>query len=252
MDKKRIHEMLEKMTEWTLSEMESKGKEQIDTEEMGKVVDMVKDLADAEMNVWKKCYYEAIVKAMEEDKEKEELMFKMDGRMGYDRWRTSTGRFAPKGHGHETSMAVATGRAGFVDMPWHNPPYYDDPRFWDGQPWMAPMGYDESGRNGDGSMQNGSNRGNGQPGSTTGRMGYTPDTEANQGRQTHYDLYQKARRHFHETGDQEQKQQMKEHGKESVEEALLTVRDIFTEADPQLQQKMRDDLARLYREFGGK
>ena len=69
MDKKRIHEMLEKMTEWSLSEMQAKGKEGVDTKEMGEVIDMVKDLAEAEKAVWEKCYYECIVESMKEEEE---------------------------------------------------------------------------------------------------------------------------------------------------------------------------------------
>lgn len=69
----------------------AKGIENINTEEMGAVVDMIKDLAEAEESCMEACYYETVTEAMTE----------ADGgeRMGYDRWRYASGRFAPKGRG---------------------------------------------------------------------------------------------------------------------------------------------------------
>ncbi len=99
----RMHKMIECLTEKALSEME-KGLECVDTEEMGQVVDMIKDLNDAE-------YKAVIVKAMkkadedEEDADKELLRrikseySEDDGRRFYDHYRYADGRFAPKGRG---------------------------------------------------------------------------------------------------------------------------------------------------------
>nr|DAU21078.1 MAG TPA: hypothetical protein [Caudoviricetes sp.] len=78
----------------------AQGIDKVDTAELGEVVDMIKDLASAE----KDCI-EAYSMQDEMD----------DGRMGYDRWRYASGRFAPKGRG----------RRGYDRM----------------EPW--PMGYDE-------------------------------------------------------------------------------------------------------------
>lgn len=230
MDKKRIHEMLEKMTEWSLSEMQSKGKEGVDTKEMGEVIDMVKDLAEAEKAVWEKCYYESIVEAMEEYEE--------DGRAGYDRWRTSKGRFAPKGTGHETSMAMATGRPGFDRDPKLPNPYYDDPRMWPIRPWddsVGVMGYDRDGVRSDKNWSDGRRD---QSGSATGT-----DTRSR---------WQDARRHYHETGGQPEKMKMDEKAEEYLTESIQTMKDIFVDADPKMQQKMKEDIARLFREMGGK
>lgn len=258
MDKKRIHSMLEKMTEWVESEMTSKGKEHIDTKEMGEAIDMVKDLAEAEMYVWKKCYYESIVKAMEEEDKKDELMLKMmveehgeaEGRAGYDRWRNSKGRFAPKGTGHETSMAMATGRMGYdpgtvmEDRPWP---------LWHVEPPVV-MGY-----NGDGAGSNDGRSGNdpAQHSGAASRMGYDRMGDGTMvhdttGRGNRYSSYDNARRHYHESGSPEHKREMSDKGREYVDEAIISMRDIFQEAEPQMQQKMIKDLANLYREFGGK
>lgn len=58
MDIKRMHCMIEKLSECAKSEMES-GIENVDTCEMGKVVDMMKDLSEA-------MYYRTLTKAMDE------------------------------------------------------------------------------------------------------------------------------------------------------------------------------------------
>jgi hypothetical protein len=100
---KHIHELMEKLSESACYEL-CNGIENVDTCEMGAVVDMIKDLADAE-------YHARIAKEMEkaeeEDKEEEKYLLKMfkeeygedDGRRHYDDWRYSSGRFAPKGRG---------------------------------------------------------------------------------------------------------------------------------------------------------
>ena len=111
----RMHKMIECLTEKALCELE-KGTENVDTCEMGQVVDMIKDLNEAE-------YKAVIVKAMKKADEEEEEYDKMflrelkeeygedSGRRFYDHYRYSDGRFAPKGHGSY--------RRGYEE-----PPYY--------------------------------------------------------------------------------------------------------------------------------
>lgn len=111
----RMHKMIECLTEKALCELE-KGTENVDTCEMGQVVDMIKDLNEAE-------YKAVIVKAMKKaDEEKEEydkmLLRELKeeygedaGRRFYDHYRYSDGRFAPKGNGSY--------RRGYEE-----PPYY--------------------------------------------------------------------------------------------------------------------------------
>lgn len=70
-----------------------KGIEKVDTHEAGEIVDMIKDLCEAEKECWEACYYQSICVAMAKAEGDPE-------RMGYDNWRYSSGRFAPKGHGH--------------------------------------------------------------------------------------------------------------------------------------------------------
>lgn len=110
----RMHKMIECLTEKALAELD-KGIENVDTKEMGEVVDMIKDLNEAE-------YKAVIVKSMkeadEEQKEydKELLRALKDeygeegGRRYYDHYRYVDGRFAPKGKG--------TYRRGYEEPPY--------------------------------------------------------------------------------------------------------------------------------------
>ena len=95
MDIKRMHEMIEKLSEAAECEF-NKGIENVDTCEMDKVVDMMKDLSEA-------MYYRTLTKAMQES-DTEEIMdmfdrYGDDGKRYYDMWRYKSGRFAPKGRG---------------------------------------------------------------------------------------------------------------------------------------------------------
>lgn len=114
----RIHKMVECLTEKTLSELD-KGVENVNTEEMGEAVDMIKDLCEAE---YKAVIVKSMKKADEEEEEynKELLRALKDeygeegGRRYYDEYRyMRTGRYAPKGKG------TYVGRRGYEE-----PPYY--------------------------------------------------------------------------------------------------------------------------------
>lgn len=111
----RIHKMQECLTEKAVNEFE-KGIENVDTSEMGEVVDMIKDLAEAE---YRSIISKAMKKADEEEEEyNKELLRSLkaeygeeNGRRFYDHYRYANGRFAPKGKG--------TYRRGYEE-----PPYY--------------------------------------------------------------------------------------------------------------------------------
>lgn len=114
----RIHKMVECLTEKTLSELD-KSIENVNTEEMGEAVDMIKDLCEAE---YKAVIVKSMKKADEEEEEynKELLRALKDeygeegGRRYYDEYRyMRTGRYAPKGKG------TYVGRRGYEE-----PPYY--------------------------------------------------------------------------------------------------------------------------------
>lgn len=113
MDIKRMHEMIEKLSEAAECEF-SKGIENVDTCEMDKVVNMMENLSEA-------MYYRTLTKAMQES-DTEEIMemfdkYGDDGKRYYDMWRYKSGRFAPKGRGT---------RRGYDEPPYYhmNPDMY--------------------------------------------------------------------------------------------------------------------------------
>lgn len=62
----KIFEIKKKLIEEVESEIERMGSvKNMDTRELGMVVDMIKDLAEAEEKCWKACYYKSVVEAME-------------------------------------------------------------------------------------------------------------------------------------------------------------------------------------------
>lgn len=107
MDKKySVHdicEIKEKLIDATKAEF-AKGIACVHTQEMGAVIDMIKDLAKAEKDCYEACFYKEVVEAMDDFEDKEEArewyMQLFSGRPGYDHYRYASGRFAPKGHGH--------------------------------------------------------------------------------------------------------------------------------------------------------
>ena len=106
MDVKRMYCMTEKLAECAEKQFDAVI-ENIDTAEMGQVVDMMKDLSEA-------MYYRELTKAMQKF-DAEDVMEMLDsygdGRKFYDHYRYADGRFAPKGRG--------TYRRGYEE-----PPYY--------------------------------------------------------------------------------------------------------------------------------
>lgn len=109
MDVKRMHDMIEKLSECAKAELD-KGIEKLDVCEFGQVTDMLKDLSEA-------MYYRTLTHTMEEfDPESMlDVMDRYGDRRFYDNYRYSNGRFAPKGRGT---------RRGYEDYPpyWHMTP----------------------------------------------------------------------------------------------------------------------------------
>ena len=142
---KRIHDMVEKLTKCTEMELE-KGIENVDTKEMGEVVDMIKDLCEAE-------YYGKISKAMDEHdfENAEEIMH--EGRRGYrGQPRDSKGRYM---------------RRGYEEMMGYMPEMYRDMD----RDSMGRMYY--TGNTSTGGSQGQSNSGSSMGSSNSGSMGYS-------------------------------------------------------------------------------
>lgn len=133
MDTKHIHCMLEDMAEYGKCMIESAvGDGNVNLDEAGKIIDIVKDLAEAEKNA---LIAKEMRKAYEEDEAEEKYMLKMlkdeygfgeeESRRYYDAWRYRNGRFAPKGRGT---------RRGYEEPPYYHmtPEQYreHEPEYW--------------------------------------------------------------------------------------------------------------------------
>lgn len=250
---KRMHEMIEKLTEGTLQAIECNqlcvGKYPI-----GDVVDMIKDLCDAE-------YHAHIVKAMEEAKEDEEeeenyLLKRMKEEYGdeegerkyYDNYRyMRSGRFAPKGRGTYDPRGRSR-RMGYMppmmmDMPWEDE--YD----------LMDDAYLRAGYSGNTRGENyGRNSGNrsGEYGSRNGRDGRSGyDDGERQGSRygKSYDNYRDARKHYTETKDMESKKEMEESMKEHVEDFSESIKEMWKDAEPQLRQQMKSEMMKIVQQL---
>lgn len=116
MDIKRMHDIIEKLSECAKSEFD-KGIENVNTDEMGKVTDMLKDLAEA-------MYYRTLTNIMEES-DVEDALGMLDRRF-YDDYRyKTTGRYAPKGKGSYV------GRRGYEEPPYMHMMNREDLQDWD-------------------------------------------------------------------------------------------------------------------------
>lgn len=121
---KRIHEMMEKLTKCAEMEFE-KGVENVDTKEMGEVVDIIKDLAEAE-------YYAKITKAMDEAEYGEEYdymgAYEDDMRKGYrGQPRDSRGRYMSRRGVNRRGYEAPMGYEMTPEMyKMHDPEYWRD------------------------------------------------------------------------------------------------------------------------------
>lgn len=155
---------------------------------LGEYVDMIKDLAEAEKACQEACYYESVVKAMDE--------YGDNPRIGYDRKRNSRGEYVPM-EGNQ--------RLGFTPD-WRMPD----------KDWMRP-GEDDA------------------------------DYDDRYGRP--FNQFRKAKRHYTQTHSPEDKNRMKEHANEHMMETMMTMREIYEDADPDMKKRMKSDLTKLVSEM---
>lgn len=203
MDIKRMHDMIETLTECAKHEFD-KGIENIDAEEMGKVTDMIKDLAEAE-------YYRKISVAMDEAEYGEDYDYRgaydEHSRKGYrGQRRDSRGRYmSNRGRrGYESYM--------MPEMDWDDMEYQRDA--------------DRNSHNRmyytDGSMSNSSSMGGGQ--SSNGNMG------GNRGGQSS-SRSENARRNYTET-----KQMGKSSGMENKQENMKNLEEYLKELSTEISE----------------
>ena len=209
MDIKMMHEMIEKLTECAKSEMDKKGIEEIDTEEFGKVTDIIKDLA-------KSMYYRTLTEAMKESEygeEYDEYGAYDDGRRGYrGQPRDSKGRYMSR-----------RGRRGYEE-PWDE--MYDEMEYY---------------RDMDRNSQNGMNRMYYTEPITTGSRHDSTGSMDNVNRGT--SRYENARRGYEEkktmgADKQEKMKSLEEYMKELSSDVSSMVTEMSPEEKTLMKQKM--------------
>lgn len=186
-------------------------------EQIGELVDMVKDLSDAEEKCMKKKYYEMLIcDLMLGDEDMQEV-----GRMGYDNWRYASGKFAPTGHGHRSGYMPSWPH----NIDFRNPVHMeDDMAMHDGdirhrEPYYSDrMGYPTTNRD----------------------MAHQNTKEENA-----YDKYLKSRRHYHESKDAGASMEMNRHIEEASMEALDGIREMWKDGSPETRKKIKNGLSSL-------
>lgn len=166
---KKICEHLEEAVKAELS----KGIESVDAEEMGKVVDMIKDIYEAKEKMVKACYYKQIMEAMEEHDFEDEEEIMDEGRRGYrGQPRSQSGRFMSRGDGRRSNRGRG-GRRGY-----ESPMMYDEwdemqrmSDFEDGRMYYGGSGSSSSGGSSMGGSRGGSSSGGMSGGSSSGMSG---------------------------------------------------------------------------------
>lgn len=275
MDTKHIHCMLEKISEYGKCMMEEAvGSGNVNIDEAGKIVDMVKDLACAEKDA---LIAKEMRKAHEDDEAEEKYIRKMlkeenkdefkrymeeygdDGeRRFYDDWRYASGRFAPRGKGSYEPRRSGR-RRGYVEPMYHMPidMYRDysaeelrDMDRMDGKMYYTPM----SGNSGNMSMDNsgGNSRGYSDGYNDGNRRGYEDgyrDGRSNNQRDGREGRSGQSRRTYMETKEmhksntpqdkQEKMKSLESYMKELAEDVTEMVEDASNEEKTMLKAKLQ-------------
>lgn len=207
MDAYRIHDMLENVSEAASTEL-AKGTDKVNTKEFGEVVDMIKDLTEAEKNKMEACYYKTLVEAMEKHEyveDYDEYGPVDNDRMGYPRNRDSRGRF----------VSNRSRRSYSHDDMW------DDPRFLE---YVGnKMGY-SNGAYGGGSRNMTTNKGS--------RYGYSYDNYMN--RRSNYSM-----------NDPEDKQERIKMLDEYTQDLVGSISDVMKDVSPEEKNMLRNKLTKL-------
>lgn len=193
------------------------GLKSCDVREAGEIVDMIKDLAEAEEKCWKACYYETVIKAMEEKAEDWD-----DEPMGYNPNRAASGRYTTR------SGRMRGGRMGYHPVDDEDPyirEYLDDPNAFR----RRMMGYHP--------MDHASMNDMSRESRHDGRYGQA------------YRKYREASLGYTQTKSPEYRDQMRTSAQEHVADTMVTFRDMWNTADPELKKQMKADLTKLVGEL---
>lgn len=200
----------------------------LDTHELGEAVDMIKDFSEAIKNAKEACYYEKVVMAMEENES-----------MGYNRRHLSNGQFASKGRGRMMGFNPIMRDKPYMDA------YLDDE-------YDDMMGYNTSGNSSMGNagrMSRSSGNSSSNSSSSMNRCGYEMDSNWDDRYGKAYNKYMMARRHYTETKDKSDKEEMDREANMHVHDTMATIRDIYKQADPEFKKSLKMELSALVNEM---
>lgn len=231
---KYITKMCEKIGDAINHELD-KGIEQVNTEELGEAVDMLKDLYEAKEKLVKACYYKQIMEAMEEHDFEDEEEIMDEGRRGYrGQPRDSRGRYMSRGRG---------GRRGYEpDMMMYDEDWEEMERMRDMDRNIGRMGYSGSGSSGgssSGGMSGGSSGGS-SSGNTGGQMSSRMQRDGREGRSG------EARRGYMESKEmgKDKGEKMKEL-ENYMKELSSDITEMIGDASPEEKTMMRTKLSTL-------
>lgn len=226
----KICDTNEQLMCWVQDEINC-GKEYMSNPEVvqnvGQLVDMVKDLADAAKNLMKKKYYEMMIcAAMTTGEDMMDV-----GRMGYDNWRYKSGKFASKGHGTNVGHGRSL-RMGFLDdrdYPW---PDYVHPHM------MPEMQYGMK-------MDPRSSQIMGFPMDDVWKYG--EDWSGMKG--TPYEDYRMAKKHYTETNKPEHRKEMDDKIVDASVDMIGSMGEMWEDASPETRKKMEENMRTLIHQW---
>lgn len=200
-----ICEMKKRLIKMVEHELD-KGSEAIDAQELGEVVDMIKDLADVEKMCYEACYYKSVVEAMDEFEDYP----MMNDRMGYPRGRNAMGQFT-SGRGRSNR------RSG-----------YEPDRDRTNDDMSQRSGYDPGWRMNEPHMR---------PGESDGEW------DGQYGRP--FNRFRKAKRHYTQTHSEKDREKMREHADEHLMQVMATTKEMYRSSDPDVRKRMKADLTKF-------
>lgn len=192
---------------------------------LSQVSDMVKDFAEAEEKAMKACYYKEVLDTMKKEREEEE---DDDERAGYPR-RGST------------RMTRGMRRMGYAPM-YDEHPYED----WNN----GKMGYDHYRYSNGEFAPTGHGHYSGYTPTDGMGVSHVPPFMSNDMRYgTAYNEWKEAKKHYTANNSSNDKEEMDRKSLEHVANVMMSMRDIWKHADPDIRKKIKADLTSLVSEM---
>lgn len=229
--------------------------ENFDVKEAGDLSDIVKDLAETEEKCIKSCYYKELTKALKEKDWEALEPDEMEEKYGYDNWRYSSGRFAPKGKGHYagwTPNNIHIPRMPHVYDPGVtiNHGYNGDYDYMDMNYGYSSTGSNRSGGGNNSGRSNGSsgsssNGRGGNSGSSNGSYGFhdpMDDIYFNNEHGMAYNEYKNAKRHYTQTGSSEHMRDMNNKIGNNISNIIMELKEMSEDASPEMRKRLKTEI----------